>query len=117
MDPQQQQQFGALMASMGVAFVIIWLIMWAFFIFLFWRIFSRTGMSGALGLIALIPGLGWIICLCILAFGSWRVTPLPPGYVAGTPAYPPQPYPPAQSTAYPPVSPTNYPPSGPPPQL
>ena len=117
MDPQQQQQFSAMMASMGVAFVIVWLLMWAFFIFLFWRVFTKAGMSGALGLIALIPGLGWIICMCILAFSNWRVTPIPPGYSSGLTAYPPTAYPPAPPSAYPPPSPTNYPPSGPPTQL
>ena len=108
MDPQQQQQFAGIMAGMGAAFLVIWLLMIAFFIFLFWRIFTKAGMSGALGLIALFPGLGWIICLGILAFSQWRVAPVPPVYAVGTaypPAYPPQAYPPS-----------NYPPTGPPSQ-
>lgn len=115
MDPQQQQQMAGMMASFGIAFVLIWLLMVIFFVFLFWRIFTKAGMAGALGLIALLPGLGWIICLCILAFSQWRVTPVTTGYAVGTvpypPAYPPQSYP-AQS--YPPAS---YPPAGPPTQL
>lgn len=106
MDPQQQQQMAGMMASFGIAFVLVWLLMVVFFVFLFWRIFTKAGMAGALGLIALFPG----ICLCILAFSQWRVTPAPSGYAIGTtpypPAYPPQAYPPA-----------NYPPAGPPAQL
>ena len=43
----------------------------AFQIFLFWRIFSKTGQSGAMSLIGLIPGVGLFVLLCILAFGTW----------------------------------------------
>lgn len=110
MDPQQQQQMATAMAGFGAAILIVWVLILAFLVFLFWRIFAKAGMSGALGLIAIIPGFGFLICLCILAFSQWRVAPVPPGYAAGMtpypPAYPPQPYPPA-----------NYPPSGPPTQL
>lgn len=106
MDPNQQQQLAGMMASFGIAFMLVWLIMIAFFVFLFWRIFSKAGMAGPLGLIALVPGIGWIICLCILAFSAWRVSPAPTGYAIGQAPYPPQAYPP-----------TNYPPANPPSQL
>ena len=110
MDPNQQQQIAGMMAGMGAAILIIWLVMIAFFVFLFWRIFTKAGMAGPLGLIALVPGFGWIICLCILAFSGWRVAPASPGYALGQ-----QPYPPA----YPPqaYTPPTYPPAGPPAQL
>jgi hypothetical protein len=73
-----------------------------FVIFCYWRIFTKAGMNGALSLIMLIPGIGGIIMLCILAFGDWKVVPisqvapLPPPYVP--PSYPPAPpsYPPSQ---------------------
>jgi len=42
----------------------------AFMIFLNWRIFSKAGYSGALGLLVLVP-FGQFILLCILAFGRW----------------------------------------------
>ena len=103
MDPQQQQQIANMMAGMGVAFLLFGLLVTAFFVFLFWRIFSKAGMSGALSLLVLIPGVGWIIALCILAFGNWRVPPTPSTYVGGPPSYPPPAYPPA-----------DYPRSGPP---
>ena len=110
MDPQQQQQFAAAMASMGIAFAFIGLLMMAFFIFCLWRIFTKAGMSGALSLITVVPVVGPIIVLCILAFGRWNVTPVAPGYTGSLQPYPPT-YPPQ---AYPPA---NYPPSGPPTQL
>jgi hypothetical protein len=43
----------------------------AFMIYCWWRIFSKAGYSGALGLLVLVPGFGGLIVLCILAFGSW----------------------------------------------
>jgi hypothetical protein len=79
MDTQQAQNYGALMAGMGG-------------IFLFWRIFAKAGMSGALAFLLLVPGVGGLIVLCILAFGQWKVVPsssviaVPPGY---PPNYPP----------------------------
>jgi hypothetical protein len=45
----------------------------AFQIFLFWRIFAKTGQSGAMSLIGLIPGVGLFVLLCILAFGTWPI--------------------------------------------
>ncbi|HLI76423.1 MAG TPA: hypothetical protein VKV02_05700 [Acidobacteriaceae bacterium] len=105
MDPQQQQQFAAVMASMGIAFALFGLVITAFFIFCLWRIFTKAGMSGALSLITIVPVVGPVIVLCILAFGKWNVVPVPTGYALSN-----QPYPPA----YPPA---NYPPAGPPTQL
>ena len=110
MDPQQQQQFATVMASMGIALFLVGIVITAFFIFCLWRIFTKAGMAGALSLIAIVPMVGPIIVLCILAFGKWNVAPVAPGYAVSTQPYPPA-YPPQ---AYPP---TNYPPAGPPTQL
>ncbi len=101
MDPQQQQQMAGLMAGFGAAFLVFWLLALAFLVFVFWRIFTKAGMAGALGLIAIVPGFGFLICLCILAFGQWRVHAVPPGYALDAQPYPSQ----------------TYPPSGPPAQL
>lgn len=110
MDPQQQNQLAGMIASMGIVFMFVGLIMAAFFIFCLWRIFTKAGLAGPLALIAIVPMVGPIIVLCILAFSKWNVTPVSPGYALGQtpypPAYPPQAYPPA-----------NYPPAGPPAQL
>ena len=45
----------------------------AVFIWMYWRIFNRVGMSGPLALLNLIPGIGNIICLVVLAFGAWPI--------------------------------------------
>ena len=49
-------------------------------IFLWWRIFSKAGYSGALGLLLLVP-FGVLIMLCILAFSQWPINKLPPQQV------------------------------------
>jgi hypothetical protein len=66
-------------ACTAVAFV-------AFAIWVYWRIFTKAGYNGALSLLNLIPGVGHLICLLILAFGRWPIedalatsTPAPPG--------------------------------------
>ena len=93
MDPQQQQQAASMVAGFMGVFVIIGLAAVAFAIFLFWRIFTKAGLSGPMALIVLVPGIGWIIVLCILAFSDWRVTPVPAeSYYP--PVYPPPPPPP-----------------------
>ena len=109
MDPQQQQAAHAL-AGLGFGLVatvlFIGLALLVFFIYLFWRILKKAGMSPLLALLAIpIIPFGPVIVMCIIAFGEWKVVPVTPGYSAGL-----QPYPPA----YPP---TTYPPAGPPAQL
>lgn len=92
MDPQQTQHLG--FAIIGVA-IAIGLVIMAFLIFLFWRIFTKAGMSGALSLLLLLYPIGFLIVVCVLAFGEWKVVPL-----AATaspylpPSYPPPPPPP-----------------------
>jgi len=100
MDPQQAQNqavFAHMMAVMMPMILLFWLVIMAFLVFVFWRIFVKAGMSGPLGLLVIIPGIGWLIALCILAFSDWKVAPIPPpAYYP--PSYPPPPaYPPAQS--------------------
>jgi hypothetical protein len=88
----QANHIAGIMAGMGAFFLFFGLIVTAFFIFCLWRIFTKAGMAGALSLIAIIPGIGGIIVICLLAFGKWNVIPAP--YAAVPPAYPPT-YPPA----------------------
>lgn len=95
MNPQQQQMAN-MATGFGIGFLLLSLLVTLFFVFLFWRIFTRAGMAGALGLIALIPGIGSLICLCILAFGDWRVAPTAPGYIDAAQPYPPADYPRSQ---------------------
>ena len=99
MDPQQAQNqavFAHMMAVMMPMILLFWLVIMALLVFVFWRIFVKAGMSGPLGLLVIIPGIGWLIALCILAFSDWKVAPItPPAYYP--PSYPPPPaYPPAQ---------------------
>ena len=106
MNPQQQQAAN-MMAGLGMgavlfAFLFVFAIA-AFFVYLVWRIFAKAGLPGPLGLLWLVPGIGWIIALCILAFSEWKVVPAHAAYAGGLPAYPPPAFPPA-----------NYPPAGPP---
>ncbi len=56
------------------AFIAIFVLaILVFQIWLFWRIFSKAGYSGAMSLLILIPGVGALIVLCILAFGNWPI--------------------------------------------
>jgi len=82
----------------------------AFQIFLFWRIYTKTGQSGAMSLIGLVPGVGLLILLCILAFSKWPVEyeleqrRMMPG-MPPTPGYGPPTYPQDPSSPYPPYAP------------
>jgi hypothetical protein len=97
MDPNQMQQMhaaGALFAGMMGTFLLIAAAVAVFMIFLFWRIFTKAGMPGALSLILLLGPIGMLINACILAFGQWKVAPV----AAAVPYYPPPAYPPASTT-------------------
>jgi hypothetical protein len=56
-----------------LALMAVGLAVLAFQVWLFWRIFSKAGYSGSLSLLILLPGLGALIVLCILAFGEWPI--------------------------------------------
>jgi hypothetical protein len=45
----------------------------AFTLWVYWRIFAKAGYNGALSLLNLIPGVGPLICMLILAFGRWPI--------------------------------------------
>lgn len=109
MDPYQQQHLAGIMAGFGTIFLLFGLVVFGFLIFCLWRIFTKAGLSGALSLLVLIPGLGSIVVLCILAFARWNVVPVPPQYGALPPAGYLPPFPP-QPPVYPP---SGYPPQGP----
>jgi hypothetical protein len=51
---------------------------------LLWIVFARTGKSGAWGLLALIPGIGLLIGVGILAFSVWPAPKAAPGAAPGT---------------------------------
>lgn len=92
---QQTKAIGGMVAGMMGFIMLFMFAIYAFFAFLFWRIFVKAGMAGPLGLLALVPGVGFIIALCILAFGDWRVVPALTASPYMPPSYPPPPVPPA----------------------
>jgi hypothetical protein len=57
-----------------------------------WFILKKAGFSPWLSLLCLIPSLGTLVLLYILAFADWKVIPAP--QAAYPPPYPPPPYPP-----------------------
>lgn len=73
LDPNDTAAAGVMALGCFVWAVIMILVLaiLAFQIWLFWRIFSKAGYSGAMSLLILIPGIGALIVLCILAFGNW----------------------------------------------
>jgi len=68
-------------------------------IWLLWKVFTRTGMSGAYALLVLIPYAGPLIALAVLAFARWpRVDSVPAAQAGYAPAgtfTPPPPAPPS----------------------
>lgn len=63
-------------AAVAFVYLIVLCTVIAFAIFaiwLYWRIFTKAGYSGALSLLNLVPGVGHLICLIILAFGRWPI--------------------------------------------
>jgi hypothetical protein len=55
-------------------FSLLGLAILAFMIYCWWRICSKAGYSGAMSLLLLIPGIGPLILILILAFGEWPVS-------------------------------------------
>ena len=77
------QVSSAMLAAMGAmmgTILIVTVVVTVFFCWLFWRIFTRAGYSGAMGLLCLIPSVGPLICLLILAFGEWPIYRAQPQY-------------------------------------
>ncbi len=95
---EQQQQVSNMLGGIGAGIilcaVLFGLALIAFFIFLFWRIFTKAGMSGALSLLILLYPIGFLIVICILAFGDWKVVPVTTASPYYPPTYPPPPPPP-----------------------
>ncbi len=83
-----------LFATFALVYCIVFLAIIAFMIWVYWRIFAKAGYNGALSLLNLIPGVGQLICLIILAFGRWPIedqlaaTGIPVSPAAGTSVMP-----------------------------
>lgn len=72
MTNNQAQTLSTALASAGLIFGIIGLALTIFFIYVYWRIFSKAGFSGALSLLLLIP-VANIIVICYLSFAEWPI--------------------------------------------
>lgn len=110
MDSQQaQQQALRIFATMAPLIGLFIIVAWALYIIPLWQICRKAGLNAPLSLLAIIPGIGKLIVLYLIAFSDWRVIPSPYGGL--------QPYPPPPPN-YPPPPPTGYAPPPPlPPQL
>ncbi|NTW28988.1 MAG: DUF805 domain-containing protein [Coriobacteriia bacterium] len=90
----------ALASSLSVffgCFAIIGLIMFALYVWVFWRILSKAGFSGWLSLLNFVP-FGMLALMLVLAFAKWPSQSAPQAaYYPATPAYvpPTSPTPPA----------------------
>jgi hypothetical protein len=80
-------------AMMAILPIII-LICVAIIIIPFWFICKKAGFSPWLSLLCLIPSLGILVLLYVLAFAQWKVVPAP--QMAYAPPYPPPPQLPPQ---------------------
>lgn len=75
MPPQDQGSSQTAVAALGtfsLIMVVFGLALTVFMVIVYWKIFSKAGYSGAMGLLMLIP-IANIIILCVLAFGNWPV--------------------------------------------
>lgn len=94
-NPDPTQIAHAMAAILPVVGLLI-LLFQALIIVPLWIAMKKAGVAPALSLIALIPTLGIIIALFILAFSTWKVAPVPQ-YADYRGQMPPQAYPPVYS--------------------
>ena len=89
LNPEQLQHI-----IMGMMFLIpiFMLIGIAIFLIPCWFICKKAGFSPWLSLLCIIPSLGTLVLLYVLAFAEWKVMPAP--QAAYPPPYPPPPQPP-----------------------
>lgn len=107
---------GEALAALGAYFgciAIFTILFLVLYLWLFYRIFKKAGYSGWMTLLNLIPYIGSVIVVFMLAFGDW---PALRGRDSGgsgyPPAYPPT-YPPAGQQPIPPTGPAYQPPAPP----
>jgi hypothetical protein len=88
-------------ATFSLLFGCFGLLVGIFFIFVYWKIFSKAGFNGAMSLLLLVP-IANLVVICMLAFGKWpvheeleRLRMSGGGVPPYQPPFPPQPpYPP-----------------------
>jgi hypothetical protein len=67
-------------------YAVVILALVVFSVWIYWRIFAKAGFNGAMSLLNLIPGVGQLICVLILAFGRWPIEDQLDAMRAGVPA-------------------------------
>lgn len=89
------------LATVFIIYGIIFVAIIIFTLWVYWRIFAKAGFNGALSLLNLVPGIGQLICMIILAFSRWpiedQMDALRRGAPAGVPPSAPPPPPPGTS--------------------
>ena len=73
-----------------------------------WFILKKAGFSPWLSLLCIVPTLGTLVLLYVLAFADWKVVPAPQTFWPPQPPYPP-PFPPAPPQVPPPPGPPQPP--------
>jgi hypothetical protein len=87
-DPATIQRIILLMIPI---FIVVMLVVIAILMVPCWFILKKAGLSPWLSLLCLVPSLGLLILLYILAFSDWKVVPAPQQAWIPQPPYPPQP--------------------------
>ncbi len=72
MNPSTNTLNGGALAPIIIGSLIFSVVAIIFSAVVYWRIFSKAGYSGAMGLLMFIP-IANIVVLCILAFGEWPI--------------------------------------------
>ena len=128
-DPNlDSNQVAKVMALVGPIIGLVILVFVGLLVVPLWFAFKKAGLAPALSLIAIIPTVGLIVALFILAFAKWNVVPAPeygtaypgtpgfpnPGYVPQTASYagPPTYAPTESAPVYPPSASSNDPRTG-----
>ena len=88
-----QQQIQRLVLAMMAFIPIMILIGIAIVMIPTWFVCKKAGFSPWLSLLCLVPSLGLLVLLYVLAFADWKVAPVAPQGYMPPPPYPPPPYP------------------------
>ena len=63
----------SVIGGMIIGYGIVLVAILAFTVYIYWRIFVKAGYNGALALLNLVPGVGPLVVMVILAFGRWPI--------------------------------------------
>jgi hypothetical protein len=90
------QQIQRMMLAIIPLIMVFFLVGVAIVVIPFWFICKKAGFSPWLSMLCIVPSIGMLVLLYVLAFAEWKVVP-----AVQTAWGPPQPYPP-QQPPYPP---------------